>query len=134
MSDLTPYTQIPFGDTEGLTQFFFAHRLNHIAIDHAIITNSLGNPANSTIDSQEALNSWIKQMNKPDETEDKTASILFDWLTWHDNLHQAEYNAFGLGESPSINQFDTKNPGDFYNWMYLHAQMHEILNQAAGIV
>lgn len=134
MSDLTPYTQIPFGDTEGLTQFFFAHRLNHIAIDQKIITNSLGSPANATIDSQEALKSWIQQMTKPDETDEKAASIFFDWLTWHDNLHQAEYNALNLGDSPSIGQFDPKSQGDFYSWMYLHAQMHETLNQAAGIV
>lgn len=134
MSDLTPYTQIAFGDAQGLAQFFFAHRLNHIQIDHQIIVNQLGSPANSTIDSQEALNAWIQQMTKPDEINDKAVSLFFDWLQWHDNLHQAEYDAFALGDSPSISQFDPRKPDDFYNWMYLHAQMHETLNQAAGIV
>ena len=57
-----------------------------------------------------------------------------NWLELHATLHRAEYAALGLKSNvPDLTRVDFRNRDQFYDWMAIHAAVHDALNQAAGV-
>lgn len=121
-----------FGDEVGLKDFFFVHRLVHQGVDAVIATRGNGVMPNAAIDSTLALAAWLAFMRQ-DDVNDEERYALNDWLQLHDQLHQDEYAAFGLGQAPTLGSVDFSNDQQFYDWMFVHGAVHDTLNLAAGI-
>lgn len=126
-------SQTPFGDTTGLKDFFFVHRLVHINADAAIAAMGLGNPPNAALDAQNALDAWAALMVDPQAANQRMRYALQDWLNLHNVLHQAEYAALNFGPAPDLSQVDFSKPEQYYDWMFAHSTVHDTLNAAVGI-
>jgi hypothetical protein len=126
-------SQTPYGNEDGLRDFFFVHKLVHIAVDAAATLKGLGNAANATLDSTAALDGWLAAMRKDDGAPRGGDYALRDWLQLHAALHQAEYAMWGLGQAPELGVVDFGSESQFYDWMLAHSDVHDTLNQAAGI-
>ena len=123
----------PFGHVDGLKDFFFVHRLVHDQVDAVIAVKGQGNMPNATLDSQRALDAWVKLM-QGEEADAQEQEALTDWLQLHANLHQAEYSALHLGVSPDLGVVDFAQESQYYDWQYAHSAVHDTLGQATGVV
>lgn len=126
-------SQMAYGDTTGLRDFFFVHHLVHQAVDAHIAAAGKGAMANAVLDSDSALDGWAAVMRKDESVPSGKASALTDWLHLHAALHQGEYSAFGLGIAPDLGVVDFSSERQFYDWMLAHREVHDTLNAAARI-
>jgi len=124
-------SQMFYGDEASLKDFFFVHRLVHLRVDQVINTAGGGSMPNATLDNDNALSTWVKQMRKEPLAEEEDRS-LFDWLQLHANLHQFEYQALGLGTAPDFGVVDFSSQQQFDDWMFEHSAIHDTLNAATG--
>lgn len=56
-----------------------------------------------------------------------------DWLFLNSEAHTESFNLLGLGVLQGLLSVDLKNQQAYYEWMYYHAQIHALENQAAGL-
>jgi hypothetical protein len=124
------FTDMPYGNAQALRDFAFAHRLEHIAIDNKIAQLGRGSMPNATLDSEGAMSAWISLM---DDDVGVADSALLDWLKWHSALHQAEYEALNLGYAPELDVVHFEDENQFYDWMSVHASVHDVLLTATGV-
>lgn len=123
-------SQMLFGDEQSLRDLFLVHRMAHDAYAKAIIGK--GGPPMPTggLSNEFALREWGSLMRGEDAG---SAAILRDWLELHQNLHQAEYAAVGFGLLPDLVNVDFSQEGQFYDWMFGHTEIHNIIGQAVGV-
>jgi hypothetical protein len=124
-----------FNDPAGIADFLLQHRLAHVEINNKIAAKTgqtLGAPG---LDATTVQAAWGRAMAGGAEQEllPGDAQVLADWLTWHDGLHQAEYFAIGYGTAPDMSQLDFRREDAFYSWMFVHAQVHDVMASALGL-
>ena len=129
--NIQPQSQMFFGDEASLKDFFFVHRLVHIAVDGVINAAGKGSMPNATLDSGRALDAWLNNMRGDMTTEEEKRALL-DWLQLHANLHQYEYQALNLGTAPDLGVVDFSSKQQFDDWMFEHSAIHDALNSATG--
>lgn len=125
-------SQMLYGDEAGMKDFMFVHRLVHSAVDAYIASKTSGQMPNAALDSGAALDGWLSAMRQDEETK-VNQDALQDWLKWHAALHQDEYSSLGLGYAPELGVVDFSKEQQFYDWMLAHSEVHDTLNQAAGV-
>jgi len=130
--NIQPQSQTRFGDEAGIKDFFFWHRLAHIEIDRVITNAQAFSLPNATLDSQAAVDTWVRQMKADPNIGEEDKRALFDWLQLHATLHQNEYQALGLGQAPDLGVVDFSQQDQFDDWMYQHSAVHDALNTATG--
>lgn len=121
-----------FGDKAALLDFMLVHRLVHLQIDDYLVQQGKGSMPNPALDSGDVAEIWYRLMVSPNSLVAENLRPLTDWLELHGNLHQAEYAALNLGQAPELVNVDFRNKEQFYDWMYVHAAVHDTLNQATG--
>ena len=104
----------PFGDADGFTDFLGQHELVHRQINEFMLKKGLI-PASYNLGSN---------------PEDNPS-----WLLDHYQLHLNEFALLGLGADalPDISVVNFKDEEQYSDWMYVHAQIHDQVNQALGI-
>jgi len=110
--NLTPFTQIPFGDKNSFFEFLGMHELAH---------NTIATKASN-----------IKQL-VPSVPLTGVPQDDKDWLLTHYNLHQAIASAFRMSGVGDLSAVDLNNESQFYDWMAYHGALHEQINLVAGI-
>jgi hypothetical protein len=125
---------INFGDIPGLRNFWIVHTLIHNA-EATAITQKYSQPFSSFgIDSAGAEDAWtqLTQAGKPGQP---VPPVLRDWLANHAQIHTNTYSLLGQSptEAPDLSQVDFSSPDQFYDWFYVHQQMHDFEQQQLGI-
>lgn len=120
------------GDAEGLRIFFLEHRLAHAAIAAAVAAQHDMTLPEFDVGDESARRQWEAVM-RPDAPEGLRTPVLDDWLNLHQQLHQAEYQAVGLGPVPDLGVVDFSDAKAFAQWMLEHQQIHDLVGNELGI-
>jgi len=122
-----------FADSDGLREFSLAHRFAHQQIAGAISSAYSVAVPGFDVGDERAHKAWELVMLKPKEIPPQAQELIKDWLLLHQNLHQAEYDALGLGPAYDFSTVDFADANAFQNWMLQHQQAHDIEADALGI-
>jgi hypothetical protein len=126
-----------FNDPMGLRNFLLVHRFVHLETATAI-TAKFGVPFSTFgIDSQIAEDAWLKSMAKGAQGQKvpQVPTSLQDWLNVHNLMHMQSYTILGQSPTvaPDLSQVDFSQADQFYDWMYVHQQMHDFEFQTLGL-
>lgn len=137
-------SQMRFGDGAALKAFALEHRLAHDQFAGAISTADAIATPNFDVGDARAHSAWEILMLDPKEAPAQARDALQAWLLLHSQLHQAEYDALGLGdvgapggvfdgEAYDLATVDMAKADEFNVWMQQHQQVHDIEADALGI-
>lgn len=114
---VTAFGDLKFGDTGALWEWLCAHDIKHQSLADALINvTKTGGPSfllADTIDDQWAEQHWLTHVNlanafAPSSTSAvqelatnpmSDAGTFYDWMQWHDQIHQALDQALGVDGS-----------------------------------
>jgi hypothetical protein len=125
-------SQFSFGDGEGLKPFFLAHRLEHQSNAQLIVAQFGVAVPGFDVSDEVARQEWQVLMARLEGGPKSTSKHLKDWLTLHDMIHKAEYNAIGFGLAPDLLTVNFAVRGQFNQWMLDHQQAHDAVGSALG--
>jgi hypothetical protein len=126
-----------FNEVQGLRNFLLVHRFVHLETANAL-TAKYGVPFSTFgIDSQLAEDAWIQAMAAGARGEKgvKQPASLQDWLNTHAAIHNASY-ALLAGEgtvAPDLSVVDFSQADQFYDWQYVHQEMHDYEYATLGL-
>lgn len=110
--NISPFSDIIFGDDEGWEAFELAHGMSHQKIYDVLYSQSKFFLYHPLFD---------------------TPLSDHNWLLDHQQEHQSHYVLFGLTGLPDLITVDFSRENEFLDWLLLHAQVHTRINTAAGI-
>ncbi len=121
-----------FGNVEALRVFWLDHIMAHNQEADALSATFGGSFSTGGLDSQIALDAWERLMTERPGTIPESMRL---WLAWHAVIHNQSYAALASTGTvaPDLSQVDFGQPLQFYDWMYVHQQMHDFEQQQLGI-
>lgn len=121
-----------YGDVSGLQTFFNDHRFVHDATANALSLKFGGSFSSFGLYSVIAETAWIQIMKS---RRGPMPQALIDWLQIHNVIHNQTYRFLGgTGTvAPDLSVVDFSHPVQFYDWMYVHQQMHDFEQATLGI-
>ena len=121
-----------FADASGLHSFFLDHRMVHQQTSDALSTRFGGSFSTFGLSSSIAEESWLEMMQSQ---KGPTPQGLSDWLQIHALIHIQTYQVLnGVGTvAPDLSVVDFSKPAQFYDWMYVHSQMHDYEQSTLGL-
>jgi hypothetical protein len=125
---------INFNDRLGLQNFLLVHRYVHDATA-AALTARFHQPASSFgLGSVVAEEAWSKLMAEG-KTPAKVPAALQDWLNTHYHIHTNTYALLGQTPTtaPDLSVVDFSSSDQFYDWMFVHQEMHDFEYQQLGL-
>lgn len=125
-------SSIDFGDSDGLLHFFNDHRFVHEEESIALTAKYGGVFSTFGLFSSLAEDAWINLMRT---RQGPPPQALIDWLQVHAFIHDQTYAALaGSGTTaPDLSVVDFSKEDQFYDWMYVHQQMHDYEQQTLGL-
>jgi len=121
-----------FGDEGGLRHFFLDHYTVHLQTANALSVKY--SAPFSTIGLMDVLSedAWVGLTTGRLK---QTTPALRDWLILHATIHDTtEQQIVSVGlYAPDLSVVDFSQPGQFYDWMYVHQEMHDYEQQALGL-
>lgn len=130
---LNAFSDMRFGDGQGLKEFALVHRLSHDAAADAIVTQLGAVVPGFDVGDDRARAAWELLMLMGDKAPREAHSAVQPWLLLHAQLHQAEYDAIGFGSAPDLSTVDFSSERQFAAWMQEHQQAHDQISGALGI-
>jgi hypothetical protein len=125
---------VNFKDADGIKNFMLVHRFVHEQTASAL-TQRFHVPASSFgLSSHLAEEAWIKLM-ADGKTPAKVPTPLQDWLRNHAQIHTDTYLLLGQDPTtaPDLSVVDFSASDQFYDWMFVHSQMHDFEYQQLGL-
>jgi hypothetical protein len=120
-------SQFQFGDAAGLKMFMLTHKFVHDQIALFAQAKYGSSFSGYGLMSPFAEAAW-EELMKGERTEN-IPPALQDWLQLHAILHDEEY-ALIVGVSsigqPDLSLVNFSDQQQFYDWMYVHQQLHDI--------
>jgi hypothetical protein len=122
---------LDFSDTDGLLHFLNDHRFVHDQESTYLTAQFGGQFPTFGLFSSIAEDNWIQLMRT---RQGPVPRALQDWLQIHASIHNQTYQAIaGEGTvAPDLSVVDFSKPDQFYDWMYVHQQMHDYEQQFLG--
>lgn len=127
-------SQINFADAQGLRDFFLVHQFVHDE-EAAALTAQFGVPATTFgVLSPAAEEAWV-QLMAAGSPRQPAPLALQDWLRLHAQIHINTYAQLGQNPTtaPDLSLVDFSSPNEFYDWMYVHQQMHDFEQSTLGV-
>jgi len=120
-----------FGDARALSFFMFDHRFVHEQTAAALSAKTGQSISTFGVSSPAAEAEWAYAM----ETGERGGQALADWLHFHADIHNSTYQFInGTGTfPPDLSQADFTRPQTFYDWIYVHQQIHDYEQAVLGI-
>jgi hypothetical protein len=121
-----------FGNETALKTFFFDHRVVHEETATAL-TNTYGGAFSTFgIASPIAEGQWLEAMRS---RKGPMLPALQDWLRFHAQIHNTTYMRLaGTGTlAPDLSIVDFSKEDQFYDWIYVHQEMHDFEQDTLGI-
>jgi hypothetical protein len=107
------FSDMKYGDEDSMRDFLFHNSLSHKAVAEKFIAGGMT-----------ALTYPLDDIGD-----------LQDWLTTHAMVHQRELSNLGATEVFHIlDDTDWSDEHTFRNWHFMHALLHQQVDQALGIV
>jgi len=127
------YSQIKFGDADGLRQFFGAHRFVHQETASALYTQYGVQQSTFGVSNSLAEEQWAEKMRQKKHGEMPQA--LKDWLAIHAVIHNQTYVTLGASADsvPDLSTVDFSDEQAFNDWMSSHQQMHDYEYSQLGL-
>jgi hypothetical protein len=121
-----------FGDVPALRQFFLDHYTVHIQTAQALGTTYGGIFSTTGLFDQLAEDAWVEVMSQ----RTPASRPLAYWLILHNQIHQTtEQQIVSAGlNAPDLSIVDFSKEDQFYDWMYVHQEMHDYEQQALGLL
>lgn len=125
-------SQFPFGDEEGLKNFFLVHRFSHESYETKLQTLYGASFLTLGLSSEAAEEAWAALMR---DKKGPPAPEVLDWLQMHAALHTAEYALIGGSGNipPDLSIVDFSDERQFYDWMQAHQEMHDYTDSQLGV-
>lgn len=111
--DMSIFNLAPHGNAVSMQEFVLENALSHSQISERIAKGGVILPAFP-----------ISTLGENQQ----------EWLTNHFMMHQAEFQQIGLTGLPQLDQVDFDDEMQYYDWMEMHALVHNAVNQALGII
>jgi hypothetical protein len=121
-----------FGDDRGLRTFLLDHRFVHEQTSNALALKLGGSYSTVALDSALSEEAWVELMRR---RQGPVPQALQDWLELHAQIHNQTYELLsGQGTvAPDLSVVDFGKPLEFYDWMYVHSQMHDFEQSSLGL-
>ena len=130
--NLDLHSQLAFGDSTGLQAFFLLHRFVHEQEARALSDTYGGAFSTFGLSSQVAEGEWASLMRA--EPRQPIPAALSDWLRFHAAIHNITFQTIQSGGvAPDLSVTDFSQPTQFYDWMFVHTQMHDYEQQTLGL-
>lgn len=120
-----------YNDPAALAGFFFTHYMAHAQYASAIAVKYSQNTPMFDLVDVAAQTEWVKVMGKKDEK--LTVYTLDVWLRRHNDLHNAETEVLGLGNTVALEPVDFSDEEQFYDWLSDHLLVHQLQDGALGL-
>jgi hypothetical protein len=113
--DVSPFSVFSYKDKEALDDFLLINALAHENYNTALeLTGTL--PATYPL------------LDIGD-----TADAKQDWLQTHYLMHKNIAALLGLSEIPDLSDVELHDDAEFYNWLQLHQQQHQLIDAALNL-
>lgn len=126
---------MPYDDEAGVRQFFLANAHAHDQQAAAILSKIGVQIGTGGLMSQAAEDALLAVMRAHVEGHHlPPPQPLRDWMRFHVDAHNAEYNALQAGQIPDeIAVADFSSPAAFYDWLTVHQALHDGVAQVLGL-
>jgi hypothetical protein len=123
-----------FGDDSGMKNFFLVHRFVHDATAAALTEKFGVNASSFGVSDASASGEWLSLM-KQGKPGTRPPPALAGWLKLHADIHVATYALLGqtATTAPDLSLVDFGDKEQFYDWMYVHQQMHDFEQASLGL-
>jgi hypothetical protein len=123
-----------FGNTDALRHFMLDHRFVHELESVALKSKFNAQQSTFGLGSSVAEAEWAELM-RGDPGHGQAPPALRDWLLLHAEMHVQAYTLLGQSPTfaPDLSVVDFSVPGQFYDWMYAHQQMHDWEQSQLGL-
>jgi len=126
-----------FNDRQGLRNFLLVHRFVHDETAAALSAKFTIPVSSFGLDSQLAEDAWLQSMEAgaKGQKASKVPTSLQDWLNVHADIHNATYTLLGQTPTvaPDLSIADFSNAQAYYDWQFVHQQMHDWEYQQLGL-
>jgi hypothetical protein len=123
-----------FGDDSGMKNFFLVHRFIHDQTAAAL--SAKFHVASSSFGIYDSLadEAWLALM-KNGKAGTRPPPALAGWLKIHADIHVANYTLLGQTPTtaPDLSLVDFGDQEQFYDWMFVHSQMHDFEQSSLGL-
>jgi len=121
-----------FGDVDGLRHFFNDHRFVHEQEAAALSARYGGSFSTFGLFSSLAEDAWVDLMRA---RRGPVPQALRDWLQVHAQIHTQIYGiiAGNASQAPDLSVADFSKPDQFYDWMYVHLEVHDYEQSFLGL-
>src|ERR1700741_1687447 len=110
--NLSPLSDVPFGDRDAFYDFMLAHGIAHKKIALVMFAND------DQYDTYPLFDTPFEDT---------------DWRLTHQSEHQSIYTLLGLQGLPDLARVDFDDQEQYEDWFLQHRLVHEIINAALGI-
>jgi len=131
------FSATEFGDVQGIRAFLLAHRFVHDQTSIALNKKYGVTASTFGISGETAEDAWIDLMKKgkQGETGGLTPDSLRNWLQIHADIHNQSYSLLAGTPTvaPDLSVVDFSDAQQFYDWMFVHQQMHDYEQGQLGL-
>ena len=113
--DISPFSEFTYGNKDAWSDFLLVNGLAH--------TNY-----NAALELLNVLPATYPLLDIGDTREAKN-----DWLQTHYLTHKNLAALLGLAEIPDLSDVELHDDGEFYNWLQLHQQQHQLIDAALNL-
>lgn len=120
------------GDKDAMRHFFLDHYMVHIQTSQALQARFGGSFSTTGLMDALAEDALVQLMGGPGQ---QTPAVLFNWLILHNIVHQVtEQRIVTLNlNAPDLSIVDFSQADQFYDWMFVHQELHDFEQQALGL-
>ena len=113
--DITPSSEFEYENEDAWHDFLLLNSLSHSNYNGALALTGVEIPS------------------FPISSVDKTKEALDDWLQNHNFEHQRLSDALGITDAPDLSDVNLHDKDQFYNWLQLHAQQHQLIDAVLNV-
>lgn len=123
-----------FGNVPALRDFLLVHRFVHDATAKALTAKYQVVASTFGISGESAENEWAALMRSQQRGQPVPAGLQV-WLELHAQIHINTYALLGQNPTtaPDLSVVDFSSPEQFYDWLYVHQQMHDFEQSSLGL-
>jgi hypothetical protein len=123
-----------FNDRSGFFNFMLVHRFVHEQAA-AAISAKFGVPFSTFGLSSRLAEEAVAELMAQGKPGQRAPAGLQDWLKVHADIHVQSYTLLGQSPTvaPDLSQVDFGSSDQYYDWMYVHQQMHDFEYQQLGL-
>lgn len=132
--NLNVVATMEFNDAPAIRDFFLVHRFVHQGEAEAITAKYNVPFSTVALGSGAAEEAWVERMAAGQDA-GPIPNSLRDWLNLHADMHTQAYALIGSTPTtaPDLAVVDFARAEQFYDWMFVHQEMHDFEQASLGV-